>query len=208
MNFSATDCVRQAWRIFRKRWWFLVGVTVLTMVLSWLIVWVAGKFGGRDLGGFVGAILNIGLSTLLSMGFTAVVIHAHDAIDSAYLRELWHPRSFWKFLAAEILTGLIIFVGLILFIVPGIIAMLILLFVPYLVIDKEFGPIEAIRASVKITRGSRIELLLLVLIIFVLNVFGLLAFLAGLLVTIPVSSLAIAHAYRALELKAKGQTIA
>ena len=202
-SFSATECIRFGWRTFKRRGWFLVGMTALMMVVSWAIAALAGSLGGRGGGVLLGA-ANIGLSTLLTMGFTAVMIRAHDALESAEVSDLWHPRPFWKFLAAEILTGLIVLVGLILLVIPGVILMLMYLFVPYLVIDKELGPIEALKESARITRGFRLELLLLFLIAFVLNIFGALALLAGLLVSIPVTTLALVHAYRVLALKAKG----
>ena len=202
-SFSATECIRFGWRTFKRRGWFLVGMTALMMVVSWAIAALAGSLGGRGGGGLLGA-ANIGLSPPLTMGFTAVMIRAHAALESAEVSDLWHPRPFWKFLAAEILTGLIVLVGLILLVIPGVILMLMYLFVPYLVIDKELGPIEALKESARITRGFRLELLLLFLIAFVLNIFGALALLAGLLVSIPVTTLALVHAYRVLALKAKG----
>lgn len=204
-TFSATACIRFGWLTFKKRGWFLVGVTAFMMVLSWLIATIAAVFGERDIAGFLGAVVNIGLSTLLSMGFTATLIRAHDMLESADVGDLWHPKPFWKFLAAELLVGALVIVGLVLFIVPGIIAMIVFLFVPYLVIDRDLGPVKALKESVRITRGFRWELVLLVLIVFVLNILGALALLAGLLVSIPVSSLALVHAYRTLELKAKEQ---
>ena len=203
-SFSAIGCIRFGWRTFKRRGWFLVGMTALMIVVSWAIAALGGSLGERDGGALLGAAVNIGLSTLLTMGFTAVMIRAHDALESAEVSDLWHPRPFWKFLAAEILTGLIVLVGLILLVIPGVILMLMYLFVPYLVIDKELGPIEALKESARITRGFRLELLLLFLIAFVLNIFGALALLAGLLVSIPVTTLALVHAYRVLALKAKG----
>ena len=205
-QFSATDSLRRGWKLFKERGWFLIGMTALMLVFSWIVAAFAGFFGERDFGGFIGAVLNIALSTLLSMGFTALMIRSYDSLESAEVNDLWHPRPFLKFLAGELLVGLIVIAGLFLLVVPGIIFMLMFLFVPYLIIDKEIGPIEAMKESARITRGYKWELFLLVLLVFVLNVFGTLALLVGLLVSIPVTTLALVHTYRTLELKA-GQPI-
>lgn len=202
-TFSATATLRFAWRTFKRRGWFLVGATASMLVLSSAISAVASFFGDKDFGGLIGAVVNIGLSTLLSMGFTAVMIRSYDALESATVFDLWHPRPFWKFLAAELMVGILVFIGLLLLIVPGVILMLIFLFVPYLIIDKELGPIEAMKESARLTKGFRLELLLLVLLVFVLNVAGVLALLVGLLVSIPVTTLAVVHAYRTLESRTK-----
>lgn len=206
-EFSAVDCIRFGWSLFKRRAWFLVGMTALMIVLSWAIGGMAGLFGERDISGLAGGVVYIALSTFLSMGFTAVVIRAHDMLESVEVNDLWHPKPFWKFLAAQLLSSIVVLIGFILLIVPGIIAILMYLFVPYLVIDKEFGPIEALKKSAELTRGYRWELLLLVLFIVTLNILGALALLVGLLVSVPVTMLATVHAYRMLEAKLKPASV-
>jgi uncharacterized membrane protein len=206
MQFSATDCIRFGWSTFKKRGWFLVGMTALMLVLSWVVGGIAGALDEGDASGLLGMVVNFSLSTLLSMGFTAVMLKAHDMLESVEVSDLWHPKPFLKFLAAELLTGLIIFVGLVLLVVPGIIAILTLLFTLYVVIDKGLGPIEAIKESARLARGHRWELLLLMLMVLVLNILGAVALFVGLLVSIPVTTLATMHAYRLLEAKTKPAT--
>lgn len=201
--FSATACIRAAWSTFKMRPWFLVGMTALMLVLTWVIGAVSSLFAERDAVSVVSILIDVGLSTLLSMGFTAVMIRAHDTIESVSVPDLWHPKPFWKFLAAQFLVGIIVFLGFILLIVPGVIAVLMLIFALYIVIDKELGPIEAMKKSAQITRGSRWELLLLVLLAIVINIVGVLAIFVGLFVSIPITTLAIVHAYRTLERKAQ-----
>lgn len=171
------------------------------LVLSWVISAISGMFVEKGGISLIGILINVGLSTLLSMGFTAVIIRAHDMLESAEVSDLWHPRPFWKFLAAQFLVGISVFVGFVLLIVPGVIAMLVLLFTLYIVIDKELGPIEAMKKSAQITKGHRWELLLLVLLAVVINIVGAVALFVGLIVSIPVTALAIVHAYRTLEKK-------
>lgn len=174
-------------------------MTALMLILSWVIgALIGGMFGSGKGLGFLGFLANVALSTLLSMGFTAVMLHSHDALESVTIGELWHPKPFWKFLGAQFLVGLVVLVGLLLLIVPGVVAALAFMFVLYLVIDKELGPIKAMKESVRITRGNRLQLLLLALLVFVLNIVGLVALLVGLFVSIPVTTLAIVHAYRVL----------
>lgn len=201
--FSATACIRAAWSTFKMRPWFLVGMTALMLVLTWAIGALSAMFGEGERPNVLGMIINIGLSTLLSMGFTAVMIRAHDTIESVGVPDLWHPKPFWKFLVAQFLVGIIVFLGFILLIVPGVIAVLMLIFALYIVIDKELGPIKAMKKSAQITRGSRWELLLLVLLAIVINIVGVLAIFVGLFVSIPITTLAIVHAYRTLEKKAQ-----
>jgi uncharacterized membrane protein len=76
--------------------------------------------------------------------------------------------------------------------------MLMFMFTMFIVIDRGLGPIVAMKESRRITRGYKWQLLGFVLVLTLINLVGALAVLVGLLVTIPVTSLAFVHAYRAL----------
>ena len=146
----------------------------------------------------IGGAVNFALSTFIGMGVVAFYLAAHDNPDSVELSALWHPQPFWKFLGASILVGLTIGVGFVLLIVPGIIATLMFMFTTFIVIDRELGPVEAMKESHRITRGHKWPLLGFLLVLMLINIAGLMALVVGLLVTIPVSSLAVTHAYRVL----------
>lgn len=132
------------------------------------------------------------------MGVTAFYLKAHDDPDAVSLSALWHPQPFWTYLGASILLGLAIAVGFLLLIVPGIIFTLMFMFTTFIVIDRELGPVEAMKESRRITHGYKWRLLGFGLVLALVNLLGILALVIGLLVSIPVSSLAFAHAYRTL----------
>jgi uncharacterized membrane protein len=86
----------------------------------------------------------------------------------------------------------------VLLIVPGILAMIFFMFASIIVIDKDLGPIEAMKASMAIGRGYRWSLLGLIALTTLIMIVGVLALLVGMLVAIPVVALAFIHAYRVL----------
>jgi uncharacterized membrane protein len=73
----------------------------------------------------------------------------------------------------------------------------------FLVVDSNSDPINALKESWRITKGNKWRLFLLSLVVLILNVFGMLLFLVGLLVTFPVTWLAATHAYRTLASQAE-----
>lgn len=203
MEFSTGSALRFGWETFKKRPWFFVGSTVVILLASVLInAFTSGidavMSGSPDEPSIIGTVINLALGTLISMGATAFYLAAHDNPDSVDLSSLWHPRPFWKYLGASILLALAIGIGFILLIVPGIIFALMFMFVTFIVIDRELGPIEAMKESHRITRGHKWNLLGFTLVLVLINLLGVLALLVGLLVSIPVSSLAFAHVYRLL----------
>ena len=143
----------------------------------------------------VGSLLSLVLTTIVSMGVIAFFLGAHDDPDRVALAELWHPRPFWKYLGASLLLVLVVGLGFLLLIVPGIIFVLMFMFTTLIVIDRGLGPIEAMKESSRITRGHRWTLLGLALLVLLVNLLGPLALVVGLLVSVPVSWIALAHVY-------------
>jgi uncharacterized membrane protein len=207
MGFASAAAIRFGWETFKRRPWFFVGVTVVILLVSGLIEALTSGIdavftASTDQPSIAGLILNIALGALLSMGATAFYLVAHDNPEAADLSLLWHPQPFWKYLGMYILVALVIAAGLILLIVPGIIFALMFMFAPFIVIEQELGPIDSMKESNRITRGHKWPLLGLLALLILINVLGLLAFVVGLLVSIPVSTLAFVHAYRVLGGKA------
>ncbi len=191
--------IKWGWETFKKRAGFFIGITVIYCVISWIVSAIAGAFteSGNEFS-LIGFVLNIVLGTFINMGITAFALKAHDNLEGAQIMDLWHPQHFLPYLAASILSFIAIGLGLILLIVPGIIISIMLWFVAYLVIDRNLGPIEAMKESARITKGHKWDLFVFGILLGLINVLGFLLLFIGLLVTIPLSMLAMVHAYRTL----------
>jgi len=203
MDFSSKACISFGWEAFKKRPWFYIGASLLIMLAYLVTGAIAGGLdiavtGNYEDPSLPGTLVNFVLGTLIGMGATAFYLNAHDHPETTGYSSLWHPRPFWSYIIANLLVGILIAVGIVLLIVPGIIAMLMFMFSSFIVIDREKGPIESMAMSKLITKGKRWPLLGFVLLLLLINLAGILALLIGLLVTIPVSTLAFAHAYRVL----------
>lgn len=103
-----------------------------------------------------------------------------------------------QLIIAAILTSLLTFVGLIACIVGAVVVAFFLSFTTYFIVDEGRSGTEAIKASFNFTKGNAGELVLLFLAIIGANILGALLCGIGLLVTVPVTILAQAYAYRAL----------
>jgi len=208
MPFSPGESIRFGWETFKRRPWFFVGATVVIAILygiaGGLSSGVDAMFGGSaEEPTFAGSIVNYVLGLLIGMGVTAFYLAAHDNPDGAQLGMLWHPQPFLKFLGTSILATLAIGIGFVLLIVPGIIAMILFMFSTIIVIDRELGPIDAMKESMRITAGHRWSLLGLLVLLLLILFAGVLALFVGLLVAMPVATLAFVHAYRTVSGSAK-----
>ena len=205
-TFSIGECIRFGWETFKKR----PGILIVALALVWLIPLVPNLFFPTPevapgvppppptTAELVATLTSLVIEIFVTMLVITFALRAHDDIASVKIGDLWNPQPFWRFLGAEILAVLIIFVGFLLLVVPGVIASLGLFFVLYLVIDRGAGPINALQESWRITKGSKWQLFLFFLVLLGLNLLGLLLLVVGLLVTVPVTWLAMTHAYRIL----------
>ncbi|HEX5930163.1 MAG TPA: hypothetical protein VFY74_00195 [Methyloceanibacter sp.] len=144
------------------------------------------------------------------------------------------PRPYWKYLGAGILLLLVMLAGflfatlllvgvniplgliaIVVAVVASVIFVLMFMFTLVIVIDRELGPIAAMKESHRITRGHKWRLAGLMLVFMLIsllwqgfnkvldapmpiNLLGALAIVAALLVLSPVASLAVTRAYRVL----------
>lgn len=99
-------------------------------------------------------------------------------------------KSFDKFvplLILNLLIVLVIFLGLIFLIIPGIYFAVSYLFAHFFVLFYKAEPMEAIRLSRKTVSGNFGQILLLCLILAGVNLLGMIAFGVGILLTLPFS---------------------
>jgi hypothetical protein len=207
---SIGNCIRFGWETFKKRPGILIGAFLLVVLVPAI---PSALFPGPHAvpnappppptaPELIASLASFVISIFASLGAITFSLRAHDDIAATTLADLWNPQAFWRFLGNWILFVLAVFVGLLLFIVPGVIAAIGLCFAPYLVVDRARGPVEALKESWDLTKGHKWQLFLLGLALVGLNLLGMLALVVGLLVSGPVSWLAMTHAYRTLQSRA------
>ncbi len=211
-TFSIKESLKFGWNTFKSRPWFFAGSTAFIVIAYELVNAVANGTTSAisETSPVLGFLLLIPclavIYTLYSMGVMWFSITAHDHPQSVKLADFWHPQPFWNYLAVYVLVTVAVLAGLILLIVPGIIASLMFMFAQYIVLEKGVKPIDAMKESMRITKGRRWKLLGLLVVFTLLNIAGALALLVGLLITMPVTMIALVHVYRYLsrtEMKAE-----
>jgi len=110
-------------------------------------------------------------------------------------------KNYWNAVLASFLTSVIIGLGFVLLVVPGIIFACKLAFVPYLVGDRKMEAIEAIRQSWRMTNGHSWTVFLIGLLGILVLIAGLICLGVGVIVSIMWISLALASLYNSVSLK-------
>ena len=132
------------------------------------------------------------------MGIITWGLRVFERVEDASFSTLWAPQHYLNYLGASLIVTAVEIIGFAVFVIPGIVASAFMLFVPFFVIDRGMNPIEAIQRSFHLTKKHFWSVLLLMFTALIVNVLGAVLAGIGLLITIPVTIVAFAHAYRTL----------
>jgi uncharacterized membrane protein len=130
------------------------------------------------------------LAEFFGAGFTLAALRATRSGQASFGDFFAAGGKFLVFVLMTMLRTLATMIGLILFIVPGIIVSLGFANAPFYVIDQNMGPIEALKASWRSTEGQKGQMFLLSLAELGIVLAGLLALCLGILVAVPLMVIA------------------
>jgi uncharacterized membrane protein len=154
------------------------------------------------------SLLSALISTYLSIGFGKFILGLVDSNKTPEFVTIFSAniKQTSKLLLASMIIGFAAGFGLLFLLVPGIILIILFSQTSAIFADKEnVGTIESLKLSIKYTEGVRGKLFLTGIVFFLINLLGALAFLVGLLITIPVTSIAAYSIYRELQLQSEGK---
>ncbi len=198
-KFSTGSAIRCGWDAMKSNIGFFIGLLIIAFLIENLPGIIA-NFASRDFPviSFMLYLAGWLLGFVIQMGLIRVSLKFCDGIKGKLDDLLSSFNLLLPFIAGSIVYALIILVGFILFIIPGIIWGIKFSLFPYFIVDKGLGPIDAIKASSRATMGAKWDLFLFGLLLGLINFVGALVFLIGLFATIPTTMVAYAYVYRHL----------
>ncbi|MBI2048750.1 MAG: hypothetical protein HYT30_02375 [Parcubacteria group bacterium] len=190
-----------AWETFLKRPWFLIQCSLFLVIISAVssgVVQSVSETGTAATALVINLIDFLVVQIFVALAFVTWSLKVSDAVESVRFADLWAPQFFWKYLGASLIISVIEIIGFTLLIIPGIIAAVLLLFAPFIVVSRGSAPLEAIKESYTIGKHHFFTILLLIIAVAAANIAGALLLGIGLVISIPISIVAVAHAFRAL----------
>lgn len=200
-DLALAKSLKAGWQAFKRYWLFFIGLSVLIFLLGLLPRLLEWLLQDAPISGFLIFLAYVTtwvVQTLVGMGSIRIALTVVDGNTPAYRQLLSEHRKLFRYIAVNFLVGIIVFVGLLLFIIPGVIWALKYQFATYLIIDRNQSVFQAIHNSGNLTKGHKWQLFLLAIIYFLINILGVLALGIGLVVAMPVVFISITHIYRQL----------
>jgi uncharacterized membrane protein len=203
---------RQLWRHFLPL--FLIGI--IYVVLSYAIAipeWIATgamTFSGVSDDAFASVFSVVsalyGIFFLYPLGYGQSFAYLRAARgENVEVQDMFAAfKNYFSAVGSMVLVAIIVVVGFILLIVPGIIFACKLAFVPYLVVDKKRSVTAAIGESWRMTNGHAWKVFLIGLLGILICVVGLIVLLVGVIISFMWSSAALASLYHAVDMQKNG----
>lgn len=214
------DGVKYGWKKFTENvgpwiigtliWW--IGYAVVASILYFVVF--AALFSNAQVDQY-GNLTSIstGLGTFGSLLFGAVIVLLAVLIEAAFINaalvtasgrklevgDFFRFPNFGKVFVTALLVGLIVGVGYLLCVIPGIVAAFFLAFSLFFALDRGLSATDAIKASIDLVKNNVVVVLLLAIAAAILSFLGSLVCGLGVIVTIPVTVVAGAYVYRRLQ---------
>ena len=203
--FSKSEAILFGWNTLKKNFRFFLGMLAIVVVVNVLVGLVISSFSEEapKVLVMVASVISWVLDLLISIGVIKITLKFCDQEQATY-RDLFSAyRLLLNYIVGSIVYGIIVAIGFVFLIIPGIYLAVKYQFYEYLIVDKGMGPIEAIKRSGVLTEGVKRNLVLFWLALVGINILGIIALGVGLIATVPVSWLANAYVYRRLQLQAE-----
>lgn len=196
-TLNGKEALQFGFQAVTSNFMFFLGIVALIFICNFLIPSILFGEASRDRG-LVGNIVVWIISAYATLGFSAVALKTVDKQPVSY-KDFFEVRNvFIPYILATIVAQFVITLGIILLIVPGIIVALMWMFYAYLILDKKMQPMDALKQSAAITKGHRWQLFGMGVFFILMNIVGALLFGLGLIITAPITVVAMAHMYRQL----------
>lgn len=201
--FSASDAIVYGWSSFRINIGALLPIGLVLVLVSIASSWLGRGFDNL-LFNLTANVLSIFLSLVIGLGLIRAALVIVDG-GRPEVAHVLSTRDIGPYFVASLIVSVVVTIGVVLCVIPGLVAAFLLQFYGYAIVDRrvdsvtsapQSSPTGAIRASFEVVSANIGPLILLALLSFVINIAGAMLCGLGLLISLPVTAIALAYAWR------------
>jgi hypothetical protein len=202
-NFAMGDALSYGWNAYWKNIGPMLVIAVVVVLIQIAFSAVASSIDATVPRVLVQIIGNL-VGLLITLGWLRVALGITNGVKPE-LADVFKAEGYGVFLLASILFYIGVVIGLILLIIPGIIVIATFGFYGFVIAERGEGVavLESLQRSAELTRGHRWTLFGMAIVLFLVNIVGLIACFVGVVFTLGITLITWAYLYRALN----GQTV-
>lgn len=195
-DITARQVFSLGWEKVRGQLGFFIGLQFVVSAILIILALIAERGYSRIL-----TYLIITFSPFISAFFGAaslnIYIMAHDG-KKPTMKDLFNAPNYWRLIWSSFLVGIVVSLGTVLLVLPGLFLAVALTFVPFLIIDQGLTIKAAFTQSYRASVDNFGKVLAVMVLGILLNILGAIPFGLGLLITVPVTIMALIVLYRTL----------
>ena len=182
-TFTISETFSKAWKVVKANIWVLVGLIIGYSIISFTLTILSGRSLTFNI---VSAVFSLIIGGLFGLGYLRNLFQALDGEEPQFSAYGQESRKLLKYIASSIVYSIIVTIGIILLIIPGIYLGIRLQFYSAFIVDEDCGAIESLKRSWEITKGQELPLFLLSLVLILISIIGMLLLGVGIFVAVPV----------------------
>jgi uncharacterized membrane protein len=198
-HFSKKEAIKFGFNVAKSNVIFFLGVGVVWAFITIISQGLQSSLNSDNqfIASFLVSLVMWVIGSMISMGIIYITLQFVDK-KKPQVKDVFYTKNLFNYILASIMKMLIVLVGYILLIIPGIIFSIKLQYSEFLIVDKGMDAVDSLKGSWELTKGVKWNLFLFGILLALINILGFLALLLGLLVTVPLSMVANAYVYRKL----------
>jgi hypothetical protein len=204
-RFEIGSLFRNAWKDYKANWSLFIIIGIIFILVNLL-----GNLGAsfNTVTGAIEQSTTVSLiawllGMFISLGFIRFILNIVDEKERK-VEDLFRGANsvehFLFFIVVVMLYTALIGLGTVLLVIPGIVALVGFMFAQYLIAEEKSGIFESLKESWNMTSKNRWKIFWLMIVVLFFNIFGALALVIGLFITVPMTYLIYARLYRELSM--------
>lgn len=185
-KFTISEVFGKALKSTKSQIWVLAGLLISFAIISFTLGVFAMPMQQSVVGQIVVNLISIVLSAVFNLGYLKNLFQTLDGIEPQFSAYGQQSRKIITYIATSVLLSVIVILGMVLFIIPGIYLALRLQFASAFIVEEDAGIMESLKQSWKITEGQTMQLFLLMLVMIGIVLIGLIVFVVGIFFAIPI----------------------
>jgi hypothetical protein len=199
-DFSISEVISEGWQMTKAKFGSILLLEIIGFACLGIAAFLSYKLVRSipGIGETLDSIVHLLLQCLLSIAAIHIGLKIADGQDFTVSDLISRAGLALKYFASLICYQIAVVLGLICFIIPGIIIMIRFGLFGFFIVDKGAGPIEALKMSWETVKGASWKYFLFQIVSFLINVVGLLCLGIGFFFSFPITLLASVLVYRSL----------
>lgn len=149
-------------------------------------------------GNFIAVAISCIISLLFNLGYTKNIFQALDGEEPQFSAYGQQSRKILTYFVANILFFIVVSIGLMFLIIPGIYLALRLQFFTMFIVEEDAGITDSLKRSWEITKGQGLPLFMLFLTTLAIILVGMIIFFIGIFLAFPILLMMQCYVYRKL----------